>query len=88
MTLPQAKFIIQIVEDAGETAELYENYSGRGMYGKTTFGVTFEVRDALIFGILINKIIQLAKDGPYLGKVPDELNNLCIDEVGRGLIIY
>ncbi len=88
MNISQAKFIAQIIEDAGESAEIREDYSGRGMFGKTTVGITFDARDVLIMQILINKILQLSSDGPYLGKLPEELDNLRIDSMGQGFIIY
>ena len=34
-----ARKIMEIMEDAGHEARLRENYSGRGMYGSTTFAV-------------------------------------------------
>lgn len=40
MELEQATEVMHFLQDAGYEAELYENYSGRAMYGKTTTGVT------------------------------------------------
>lgn len=44
----------EIIEEILETAELFddeanirENYSGRGMYGRTCFGIVFEGESAL-----------------------------------------
>jgi hypothetical protein len=37
-----AKFIADICEDIGVDVELYEDYSGRGMYGDTTTGLVSE----------------------------------------------
>ena len=44
MELKQAKDIIIFLQNAGFEAELYDGYSGRGMYGKTTKGVTTDAR--------------------------------------------
>lgn len=40
MELKEANEIIARLEDEGFEANLYEGYSGRCMYGKTTYGVT------------------------------------------------
>lgn len=37
-----AEALVQALEDEGIDAELREDYSGRGMYGKTTAGVVFD----------------------------------------------
>jgi hypothetical protein len=39
-----AQKMIAQLEDAGYEATLYEGYSGRCMYGKTTYGVTTDCR--------------------------------------------
>lgn len=39
MQLENAKKIVAALEDIGTEARLYENYSGRCMYGKFTHGV-------------------------------------------------
>ena len=44
MDVNNAKELVKILQDKGWEAELYENYSGRGMYGKTTTGVTTDAR--------------------------------------------
>jgi len=40
MELQAANALIEQLEEAGYEARLYEGYSGRCMYGKTTYGVT------------------------------------------------
>ena len=44
MELNDAQDLIDILQGEGYEAELYENYSGRGMYGNTTIGVTTDAR--------------------------------------------
>ena len=39
MTKQQAKNLIKRIEDNGGEANLYEGYSGRGMFGEQTYGV-------------------------------------------------
>ena len=34
-----AEKIVQKLQDAGYRASVYENYSGRGMYGRTVMGI-------------------------------------------------
>jgi len=40
MQLEEAQEMIELLETAGYEADLYKNYSGRGMYGEKTYGVT------------------------------------------------
>jgi hypothetical protein len=39
MNIEAANKIIQELENMGEEGTLYEDYSGRGMYGTTTVGI-------------------------------------------------
>lgn len=44
MQLHEAIELVEFLESEGYDAELYEDYSGRGMYGNTTTGVTTDAR--------------------------------------------
>lgn len=48
MKFSNAQDLVDILQGEGYEAELYENYSGRGMYGKTTTGVTTDASPATI----------------------------------------
>lgn len=84
MNLPLAKFIQNAVEYIGEEANIYENYSGRGMFGKTTAGVVVEHQEFIIQGIL-----EFLKENPRnnaLEKI--EIDGFRFDNMGRGFIVY
>lgn len=66
--------------------ELYENYSGRGMYGEETTGVTFEDMDEFH-----NSIAHVLKNGSseereLLGEFLQQ--GVRIDNLGHDIIIY
>jgi len=42
--------LIRRVKKAGGTAKIYADYSGRGMYGRTTTGVVMDRESAKHFG--------------------------------------
>ena len=87
MDLQTAKKIIEVIEeefraspvmpDAGERLSLREEYSGRGMYGKTTAGVVVGQSSTvwLAMGVLIER-----------GEV--EYEHLYSDNMGLATIMY
>jgi hypothetical protein len=99
MKIETAKAIVAAAEEIGlDSVRLYEDYSGRGMYGRTTTGV---VADS--WGDLI-KCVALAaghiaqdetdldtpnerEDGLTLDDFVQDLD-LSSDQMGRGLIVY
>jgi hypothetical protein len=48
MLLEHAIELVEFLESEGHEAELYENYSGRCMYGNTTTGVTTDARPCIM----------------------------------------
>lgn len=54
-----AQKLVSFLTDAGEEAKLYENYSGRFMYGSTTTGVVIEQPTRGIQEFLIEMILEL-----------------------------
>lgn len=48
MKLELAKMIVDALEQNGDEAELRKDYSGRGMYGKTTAAIVTEASPILI----------------------------------------
>ncbi len=59
--------------------EVYENYSGRGMFGKTCMGITVENLEKALF--------KLGREsGNY--EFSKELYRFEIDNLGRSFIIY
>lgn len=50
MSISEARALVRRVRKAGGTAEVYVDYSGRGMYGATTTGVVMDRWSAQRFG--------------------------------------
>lgn len=44
MTEIKVDVMVEVIQEYGYTARIYEDYSGRGMYGSTTIGVVTELR--------------------------------------------
>lgn len=85
MTKDQAQFLVTALENNsnGESrAELYEGYSGRGMYGDKTTGVVFSR-----FGELLEAALVEAKENSE--ELPDfEGADIRQDSLGMDIIIY
>jgi len=73
-----AKRIVDACRNQGHNADIYEGYSGRGMYGSETTGVTADSKSVIIQSI-INE-----------SKLFDDLNisELRSDSMGLETIIY
>jgi hypothetical protein len=85
MTKEQAEFFKQaIINDDLETENdiIRENYSGRGMYGKTTFAVVVDsVCD------LVSALLRQAQEDPE--SIPDVSTfTLRQDNMGLGVVLY
>ena len=52
MTQELAEFFKEALEYGGEEPEIVSNYSGRGMMGKTTFGIIFPSETLLMACVL------------------------------------
>lgn len=50
MTLEQAQLLCETLEGEGYDAVVYENYSGRGMYGSTVTGIVASANIAMAIG--------------------------------------
>jgi len=86
MTKEQAEFFINALEYNGIEAELREDYSGRGMYGKTTFAVVTEKTHLIISAIL--RYLPNLEPEEYV-ELPDFSNfTLKQDSMGLGVILY
>jgi hypothetical protein len=90
------KEIAEMLIDYGNDLSLHENYSGRGMYGKTTTAITGDSMNDLMaaIGELFFEMVLDAKD---MGEdydttgakdLKDVLLNLQQDSLGRGYIFY
>lgn len=72
----------QIIENANH--DVYEGYSGRGMFGRECTGVTFSGTQAE----LIADLIESASELNLMEDLPDMLRNARTDTLGRDTIMY
>lgn len=85
MQLEVAKKLVASADEVGVELEIVEDYSGRGMFGKSTTAVRFDtVQD------LFTAFYSLGLDD---GQEPDEseeinFSSLSIDSLGKSQIIY
>lgn len=65
--------------------EVYEDYSGRGMYGEKTTGVTFPSMDAFY-----EECAEIIREGDEDDRalLADLFDNLRTDNLGHDIIIY
>jgi len=75
MKLVHAKAIVEELETAGIDATICEDYSGRGMYGRTTAAVSTRYSE---------DVVAAACD---LG-IPLRRSNLNVDSMGLGKVVY
>ena len=83
MTKQNAQFLKDCLEYSGEEGELYEDYSGRNMYGKTTCGVVFDHET-----LLMTAVLSFLKENPELAKEIPEFDKIQADNIGRSIIWY
>lgn len=84
MTRELAEVICTIIIDEGEDAELYEKYSGRGMFGHHTIGITTNLTLSRVFGLIICNAEKLCDNGESMFVAED----LSQDQLGMDYIIY
>lgn len=88
-----------IVDHSNGDLELHEEYSGRGMYGKTTCAVSGDHRDvmssiAYVFELLINEALDATDDKDHEDilnrsqELSKFLGNMSTDSLGRQTIYY
>lgn len=84
MTKEQAEFI-KIAGDFCEMEfDLRDTYSGRGMFGKQTFGI---VAESLLH--ILSAVVGYLKGSPNVERdsIP-QLDDLVVDSMGRNIIVY
>ena len=94
MTKETADFLVMVCEHCGnQEADLRENYSGRGMYGRECYAIVVDNQMQLV-----SDLIQFMGDNVHGdedkgemiwdgGEIPD-IDSLRIDSMGRGVVIY
>ena len=83
MTKEHCQFFKQALEYCGEEANVREDYSGRGMFGRTTFGIVFS-GTTILMECVLTYIKETEAD---LSELPD-LPSIRQDNMGRDTIWY
>lgn len=79
---------VEILDNYG-AGEIYENYSGRGMYGRTTWGLVFSDRPSLM-ATVAEVVSNLTDAGSHeeVGKFVKDISLARFDSLGLKQIIY
>jgi hypothetical protein len=84
MTEEQAHFIQDAMYSEGYDCEVRDDYSGRGMYGRSCHGVVVDSPDYILSAI-VNHMKQM--DTSELDEVP-EVDSFRTDNMGMSYIVY
>lgn len=87
MQLEAAQFLIEVASCADIQAEIYEEYSGRGMYGATTAGISVSNPIALL-GAAIEYVADGYDEQLEINVPKWDLHKLKMDSLGTGSILY
>jgi len=86
-----AERIVEILREFDDRAEIYEDYSGRGMFGRTTTGVVFSNYTALMQALycLGHDIAEecVDDDTEYYDTLA-EIGKFRFDNLGLDYIVY
>ena len=82
-----AEKLVELLNDEGDEAEVYEGYSGRGMYGKSTTGVTCSSL-ALLLAVVINRADEFCEEKEGWPEPKFSTTEFSYDSMGRDTIIY
>ena len=91
-----AEFLAKVTNHSGnQEADVRENYSGRGMYGRETYAIVVNSETQLISD-LVQYMAESVCDtnegeenqGWCGGQIPDSDGGLRVDSMGRDVVIY
>ena len=85
MNAATVNFLKKVADNSGIKASIYDDYSGRGMYGKTTQGI---VTDSVIELLGASVMYVLEGDIDEKEKEFIDLKHLHTDSMGRDEILY
>lgn len=90
MTHATCVALVAAAEENGDEMNLYNNYSGRGMMGQTTDGITFSAMSDLYKAIAIASV--RVHDGEHADLTHDDfvsdIAGIRFDNMGRDKIAY
>lgn len=81
MTKDLALFLLEAAEYCGNDGKIRDDYSGRGMMGKTTYGI---VVDSPV--LLLADVLEYIRENRDVN-MPD-IENFKTDNMGKQIIIY
>lgn len=101
MKIEMAKFLKEASENAGNECKIREEYSGRGMYGKTTVGIVVDSQEQLLADVIQYVKEQIGEltyqhdinggEATVLtwegGEIPDP-DDFRVDNMGQRVIVY
>lgn len=87
MDLKLAELFVELGADTDEVS-LYENYSGRGMYGRETTGVVCNNFTHLLSSVLQTAVADPEFIAEFLGEEVDIPSSFSIDAMGMGFVVY
>lgn len=86
-----AEAIVEVIQEQGEQAEVYYNYSGRSMFGKETTGIVVQDPMLPLKAVLSDSL----EDSPLLKDIcededisPLDIDGMRSDSLGFQTIIY
>ena len=92
-----AQFLVEATENAGnQEIDLREDYSGRGMYGRSTVAVVVDDFGQLLADVL-NYIQENIGEGDETtegqrtwegANLTEKIGRFSVDSMGRGVVIY
>ena len=97
MNLETAQFVLRACENADtffadaceDMPSLYENYSGRGMYGETTTGIVCGNPLTVLAAVIAEAIVMESEEFTKShNSMMAELSRLRQDNLGKQIIIY
>lgn len=76
------KHVAEQLTEASD-GEVYHNYSGRGMFGKTTTGVVFQSKEKFY-----EALADVVERGKNLLELANFIRSIKFDSLGLGIIVY
>ena len=89
MDAETAKGIVDAADIEGIEIQLREDYSGRGMYGRTTSAIVVDSWGELLAGVAryAGDLDPIEQD-EQIERLCEELHTLRSDSMGRGFVVY
>lgn len=101
MNIELARFLKEAALHNGNECEIRDGYSGRGMFGRTTYGVVVDSSEQMLSDVLQyvkdclnpyeteNPVGRSCRNGlDYDGQAIPDFSNLQVDSMGRSVILY